>query len=560
MIFMSFGMMAQNIIFSEIPENLQLFPRDSQDSSEVIISGNVTTLGYDTIFVEVYKNNKLSILLKSFLQYQGSSADFFFRHKIHAEQSEYSFKIYLDATFITQRDSIICGDAYIIDGQSNALAIDYDGLATYKSEWLRSFGNSSSGGATDTTWVLAQGHEHFTLGAVGVWGLRLGQLLVENDQIPVCIINGASAGSDISYHLRDDASPTNLGTNYGRILYRSIKSNLKDKIKGILWNQGESDTESTVSSYESNFAELYNDWKSDYSNLQMIYTFQIRPCNQGSKQRQLRNKQRVIAEQYADVEIMSTVALPGHDGLHYHYNGYKMMAEWIYRLVARDFYESTDTLNISPPKIQKIFYSSGTQNEIVMVFDQTVTWPEDTLGASLKDYIYLVGDTYGTVIDSGFVQNGDSLKLRLSGSSNAAEITYIPNSTYHNSSNIYEGPWIRNLRGVGALTFYRFPITDPTYIDTKSTTNLADSYKLYSNFPNPFNPETIISYDLALESEIILSVYNILGQQVTVLVNDKQKAGHYKISFNGKNFPTGIYFYKFQTKNFTETKKMILAR
>ena len=559
-LYISTEILAQNVVFNEIPSNLQLFPRDSQDSSEVIISGHVNTLGYDTIFVEVYKNNQLSKLYKSFLQYQGSSAAFTLSSKIHAEKSEYSFRIYLDTGLITQRDSILCGDVYLINGQSNALAIDYDGLATYQSEWLRSFGNLNPGAALDSTWGLAQGHDYTKYAAIGVWGLRLGQLLMENGQIPICIISGATTGSEIAFHLRNDANPTDLSSNYGRLLYRTIKSKLKDKIKGIFWNQGESDTESTVSTYSSNFAELYNDWKSDYSNLQKIYTFQIRPCTQGSKQRQLRNVQRIIPEQYSDVEIMSTVGLPGHDGLHYHYQGYKMMGEWIYKLVSRDFYGSTDTLNITPPKIQSIFYSSAMQDEIKMVFDQPIIWPDDSLGASLKDYIYLVGDTYGTFIDSGFVQNGDTVMLQLSGSSNAVEITYIPNSTYNSSIYIYEGPWIRNPKGVAALTFYRFPITDPTNINEPITISKASKFWLNSNYPNPFNPTTKINFAIPDAAQTTLIVYDMLGRKVEEVVNDYLRPGVYTVSFNGANISSGLYVYVLQSGKKQLIKKMMLVK
>jgi hypothetical protein len=560
LLFISSAIVGQNIVYNEIPANLQLYPRDMQDSSEVIISGHVETLGYDTIMVELYKNNQVSKVYKSYLNYQGASAAFNITPKIHAEKSEYSIKIYLDNTLITQSDSIVCGDAYLINGQSNALAIDYDGLATYQSEWLRSFGNLNPGAALDSTWGLAQGHDYTKNAAIGVWGLRLGQLLVENSQIPICIISGATTGSEIVFHLRNDANPMDISSNYGRLLSRTIKSKLKDKIRGIFWNQGESDTENTVSGYSSNFAELYTDWKTDYLNLQKIYIFQIRPCTQGSKQRQLRNVQRIIPEQYSDVEIMSTVGLPGHDGLHYHYNGYKMMGEWIYGLISRDFYNSNDTLNITPPKIQNIFYSPGTQNEITMVFDQPVLWPADTLGATLKDYIYLVGDTFGTTIDSGYVQNNDSVILQLSGSSNATEITYIPNSTYNGSSTIYEGPWLENTRGVGALTFYRFPITDPTYIIEPEKGGVRDKFLLYSNYPNPFNPSTRISFDIVKAAHTTLLVYNIQGEIITEMVDDYLRPGKYTATFNGSNLSSGLYFYMLRSGEKQICKKMMLIK
>ena len=189
---------------------------------------------------------------------------------IHAELSEYTFMVYLDADLITRRDSIVCDDVYIITGQSNANALDYESRVTYQSEWLRSFGSATLEAdecAADTTWGLAQGQSIYTHMAIGVWGLRLGQLLVETYEIPICILNGAKGGSPIEQHLRSES----LSTHYGRLLYRTIKAGAKDGIKAILWHQGESNTGEEYIRYADNFDELYNAWHEDYPALKKIY-------------------------------------------------------------------------------------------------------------------------------------------------------------------------------------------------------------------------------------------------------------------------------------------------
>ncbi|AFH50501.1 Peptidase S8/S53 subtilisin kexin sedolisin [Ignavibacterium album JCM 16511] len=89
-------------------------------------------------------------------------------------------------------------------------------------------------------------------------------------------------------------------------------------------------------------------------------------------------------------------------------------------------------------------------------------------------------------------------------------------------------------------------------------------YKLEQNYPNPFNPTTKIRYSipnvgtgLALST---LKVYDILGNEVVTLVNEEKPAGYYEIEFNATELSSGVYFYRLQSGNFTQTKKMVLMR
>jgi len=88
----------------------------------------------------------------------------------------------------------------------------------------------------------------------------------------------------------------------------------------------------------------------------------------------------------------------------------------------------------------------------------------------------------------------------------------------------------------------------------------TDNYSLSQNYPNPFNPGTVISYQLPVVSYISLIVYDVLGNEVKSLVNEKQNAGSYSVEFNAAALPSGVYFYKLVTEKFSETKKMILVK
>lgn len=86
------------------------------------------------------------------------------------------------------------------------------------------------------------------------------------------------------------------------------------------------------------------------------------------------------------------------------------------------------------------------------------------------------------------------------------------------------------------------------------------SYSLSQNFPNPFNPATTISFEIPSAGQVKLSVYDVEGKEVAVLINDYLVANKYNINWNAEKVTSGVYFYKLQTNEFTSTKKMILIK
>lgn len=97
-----------------------------------------------------------------------------------------------------------------------------------------------------------------------------------------------------------------------------------------------------------------------------------------------------------------------------------------------------------------------------------------------------------------------------------------------------------------------------TSVNDKSA--LITDYRLNQNFPNPFNPTTLISYQLPENGFVSLKVYNLLGAEIATLVNNVQTAGVHKITFNASNLVSGIYFYKIQAGSFTAVRKLILLK
>ncbi|MFZ1459514.1 MAG: T9SS type A sorting domain-containing protein, partial [Ignavibacteria bacterium] len=92
------------------------------------------------------------------------------------------------------------------------------------------------------------------------------------------------------------------------------------------------------------------------------------------------------------------------------------------------------------------------------------------------------------------------------------------------------------------------------------SSGVPSHFRLSQNYPNPFNPSTKISYELRVTNYVLLKVYDVLGNEVKTLVNEKQNAGTYEVSFDASNFSSGSYFYKLVTNGFIETKKMFLIK
>jgi hypothetical protein len=97
---------------------------------------------------------------------------------------------------------------------------------------------------------------------------------------------------------------------------------------------------------------------------------------------------------------------------------------------------------------------------------------------------------------------------------------------------------------------------------------LPNKYELYQNYPNPFNPTTTIEYYLPEQSFLTLKVFDALGREVKTLVNEEQKSGSHKVTFDvsssssndGRRMASGIYIYQLKAGDYIETKKMLLLR
>ncbi len=100
----------------------------------------------------------------------------------------------------------------------------------------------------------------------------------------------------------------------------------------------------------------------------------------------------------------------------------------------------------------------------------------------------------------------------------------------------------------------------PTGTGNNQGSQIPSVYELSQNYPNPFNPVTQINYSIPKDGYVKITVFDVIGRVVTNLVSENKKAGYYSINFNGDNLNSGVYFYKLESGNFVETKKMILVK
>lgn len=467
-----------NVRFQQWPAPKQLYARDAQNKAEVWVSGQLQSTAYSTASLLIYQNGQRWKALRSALTPGNQVASFQFNPTIDAGLKEYTFKLYAvgskDSVLVASADSILCGDVYLLVGQSNITAF-YPKDYSYSSKYIRSFGyvdfvEDTVWSVADTVWHLSNAHGS----QVGVVGTELQRLILEKYGMPTCIINGGAGGSSIwSNRIRNADNPADLATIYGRMLYRAQKAGVADRVKAIIWRQGENEAGgSSTYQYDQAFKTLYENWQTDYKNVGKYYVAQINLLNESNNGAGwLRDFQRRIPELYPQTETIATVGLPTYTGIHYESPGHKQFAAELFRLIARDVYQSTDTTEISSPTIQRAFYRTPEQTEVVLEFNhaENMRWKQDTTitnpatgyqySLDLRDFIYFdyANAPQERLISSGRAE-GNRIILTLNKAVQAQDITYLPNFYLSNQLNYYNGPLLKNGRGMRALTFAKYPL------------------------------------------------------------------------------------------------------
>jgi hypothetical protein len=191
------------------------------------------------------------------------------------------------------------------------------------------------------------------------------------------------------------------------------------------------------------------------------------------------------------------------------------------------------------------FATGLTVNTITLDLQHNLDWPRGNLIAHTGTYLLTIADN---VIYAYDPSNGNAISM--------CTLTSMP-ASYEWSMSYTNGMFF--LTEGTETTWYAWIIDDGAVsVEENEITPLE--FSLEQNYPNPFNPTTIIQYSIKEKSPVELVLYDMLGSQVKVLVNEEQDAGDYDIEFNAVNLVSGIYFYKLKAGDFFETKKMVLMK
>jgi hypothetical protein len=114
--------------------------------------------------------------------------------------------------------------------------------------------------------------------------------------------------------------------------------------------------------------------------------------------------------------------------------------------------------------------------------------------------------------------------------------------------------------GASVSCTFKITVTNPPSGIEEEIVRFPQGFTLDQNYPNPFNPKTVISYQVSVISDVKLSVYDVLGREIAVLINNRQNAGIHTTQWNAANLPSGVYFYQLKAGTYTETKKLLLLK
>lgn len=476
------GFSQVNVVFDSFPQSVQLIQRNDDNHAKVEIKGKVYTENYTEVSLIVQKNSKPFFYARQKIVYTTTSsnaqaATFQFSPIIYAELSQYSFKIYAfknqDSILVKEANEVLCGENIIVYGQSNALAND--------STEIKRFNYDNNFGRTTYADFIKDSYLWFPIFSWNYWsagliGLEIQKQLIDKYKIPIGIINGSEGNKTIDeLSERDETYHENSNTIYGRLYRRTKWLGINKNVRIIVWRQGENEALYTEykNDYNKKFDSLRKQFQQDFPALKKIYTYQNNIYfGKQSLAGELRDYQRSIHAKYPDCEVIATVGTETFDGLHYKLEGYQKNGLEASKLIARDFFNSKDTLQINSPNIQSINYTIG-RDSLILEFDknQVLTFPADVKpinpnhpSINLKDYIYLDGINGNIESGKGI---GNYVILKLKNTSNAKKVTINPDYYQIEMINVLPGvTQIRNSNNVCALTFKNFSIKNSENIIT----------------------------------------------------------------------------------------------
>jgi photosystem II stability/assembly factor-like uncharacterized protein len=212
------------------------------------------------------------------------------------------------------------------------------------------------------------------------------------------------------------------------------------------------------------------------------------------------------------------------------------------------------------------------QNNVYCAGDTNRIYKSANGGSNWTTYIF---NSYPNVKFYSMFFTSSNTGYAVGGQDNGGGFIFITTNAGNTwaSQNINTSNWLNSVFFISANTGYVAGESGAIFKTTtggsiwvgKISSEVPDKFLLYQNYPNPFNPMTNIKFTIpsnvkSQTSNIKLVVFDILGKEIATLVNEKLEVGTYEVSWDASQYPSGVYFYKLNTENFSETKKMILLK
>ncbi|MEI7902792.1 MAG: sialate O-acetylesterase, partial [bacterium] len=463
----------------EQPEDNQFYARDDKNEGTLFYNGTMSNAA-DSVFLKLYADGKL---IKTESQKPAADKAYAFTMKLKPGliqyKAEFGAKSGGEEKVLQTVTNLICGDAYLIDGQSNAEAggpnngPDEDPV-TPINNWIRSYGNqlegTTKGGWGNAVRMHIWGRQNCGNHSIGAWGMVLASNLVAKYSIPVCFLNGAYGGTPIWHHQPNPTNHYDAGGAfyqnrykiYGCMLTRVTAARLTHGIRGVFWHQGENDSGSgaptgdwNYKSYQQYFIDMTAAWKQDYPNIRNYFVYQVwpLPCGMGPKDDQIREAQRTLPALYSSLRVMSTVGAAsehaGRGSCHFDLPTYAQFAMAMSPLVEQDIHGFIPKQPVTAPSLKRAWFTGAAKDEIALDFGQPVEWRD-----TAKRSIYL--DDAVAPVASGVVA-GNVLTLKLEKPSAAKTVTYLSGKDWDGKPD----GLIFGANGIGALTFADMPVGAP---------------------------------------------------------------------------------------------------
>ncbi|MCP9766344.1 T9SS C-terminal target domain-containing protein [Lacihabitans sp. LS3-19] len=484
------------VVFDSFPKEMQLFTRNENDSAFVDIKGKIEGEEFKKIKIFFFIDDKLSQI------FEQKEKSFDFKIPIKAQLKQYAFRAWgytnTDSIKLNEAKKILCGDAFIVYGQSNAMSVARFWVLndSIPREFARNFSYYKDRSHNDDGW-----HDFTYPDDIGTMGKSICKEIIDKTGVPALFINAAIGGTYLEYlSERNNEDPENISLPYGTLLKRVREAQI-DRIKGFILFQGESEAHTSansVKSYPNTFRKFKSNLESDFPPIDQIYVYQMPIFNlphiwEGGL---LRDYERRFGHEFNNVTVIPTTGFGfwKFDGMHFAFEGYRLIGDWLYK-----GYESLEKnkTRFQYLDIQKII-DFPEKHQLKLIFNKNLTFQP------FADYGYQIlrlNDQFFVDKNTGFfdkIEKDNNILYLTYSNLPGKTLTYLPGRYNDPQDKPYSGPYIFDETEIPAYTFHDVAIYDQLPLPELITTSIEDGKLRISLNPNVYKNYENVAYEFSL--------------------------------------------------------------